>query len=482
MLFKQLNFLLDKVGAFSLLIDFTFSNFKCFFDDQQFSMRRPYTDRELQPEEWRDNDVSTTAALFGGNASGKSSFLQAIRYLSNLVKKSTREAEHNPGFDRQYFQLNSRGKECATDFFIDFIGLDKKHYQYQLSINDNSVLFESLRIFTSQRSSLLYERELAENEVDYSYKYGVSFTGSRKPFEKMTRTDVTYISVLHDAGYPGTESAYRTLANRIHYYPSWAFNSEIRNLASQLDKDESKRDALAKIMSQSNLGIQSMDVENDTTRFMRMMKTPGEPAYEHFLGLVETMISETHPDISDDERTEMASQLMNGSSNEDKALVFSHHGIDNEVVFEEKQESRGTLSSLAFFSMALRVLSRPTICLVDELDISLHPKYARELIRLFNDPATNPFQSQIIFTSHDVTLMSNSVLDSGKVLDRDQIWFVQKDAKTGESEVFPITELSVRRDENYMRNYLNGIYGALPDPDFHDAFVDAIKIFAKHEE
>ena len=115
------------------------------------------------------------------------------------------------------------------------------------------------------------------------------------------------------------------------------------------------------------------------------------------------------------------------------------------------------------------------MCVVDELDMSLHPRYVRELVRLFRCPDTNPNQSQMIFSSHDVTLMSNLGFDQAGVLDRDQIWFTEKDLNTGEAELFPLTELSVRRKENYMRNYLNGIYGALPDPQFHGAFANAIK-------
>ena len=172
---------------------------------------------------------------------------------------------------------------------------------------------------------------------------------------------------------------------------------------------------------------------------------------------------------------EILSNALASSPESVKTLVFAHHGKNGDVLFEKELESRGTLSSLAFFSMALRVLSSRTVCVVDELDMSLHPRYVRELVRLFRCPDTNPNQSQMIFSSHDVTLMSNLGFDQAGVLDRDQIWFTEKDLNTGEAELFPLTELSVRRKENYMRNYLNGIYGALPDPQFHGAFANAIK-------
>lgn len=458
-----------------MLLDFTFSNFKCFVTDQQFTMCRPKADQDLQPEGWSIDGVSTVAGVFGGNASGKSSFLEALLSLSCIVSRSVRDAERNPGFSREYFLLDQEYENKPTDFFIDFIGIDNNRYQYQLSFNDVSVLYESLRVFKSRRSSVLYERELSSDDQTYLYKYGTGFTGARKTFEKMVRKDVTYLSVLHDMQHETTESAFQTLSNQIRGYQGWAFDNEIPTVIDLLDKGDKAGLALASIMTQTNLGLLSMELENETSRFLKKMSTPGQPAHESLKALIGEFLADTSPDLNPDEMQEILSNALASSPESVKTLVFAHHGKNGDVLFEKELESRGTLSSLAFFSMALRVLSSRTVCVVDELDMSLHPRYVRELVRLFRCPDTNPNQSQMIFSSHDVTLMSNLGFDQAGVLDRDQIWFTEKDLNTGEAELFPLTELSVRRKENYMRNYLNGIYGALPDPQFHGAFANAIK-------
>lgn len=46
-------------------------------------------------------------------------------------------------------------------------------------------------------------------------------------------------------------------------------------------------------------------------------------------------------------------------------------------------------------------------------------------------------------------------------MDRDQIWFVEKNP-SGESTLYPLSEIKLRAGENYGKNYLNGIYGAAP--------------------
>lgn len=439
-------------------------------------MRRPKIDQDLQPEGWPVKDVSTVAGVFGGNASGKSSFLEALFSLSCIVSRSVRDAERKPGFSREYFLLDQACESEPTDYFIDFIGTDNNRYQYQLSFNDTAVMYESLRTFKSRRSSVLYERELDSNNQDYSYKYGTGFAGARKTFEKMARKDVTYLSVLHDLQHEVIEPAFQMLSNQIQGYQGWVFDNEIPTVIDLLDKGDEAGIALASIMTQANLGIFSMELENETSRFLKKMSTPGQPAHESLKTLVGAYLADTSPEINPDEMQEILSNALASSPESVKTLVFAHQGKDGDVLFEKDMESRGTLSSLAFFSMALRVLSSRTVCVVDELDMSLHPRYVRELVRLFRSPDTNPNQSQLIFSSHDVTLMSNLGFDQASVLDRDQIWFTEKNLKTGEAELFPLTELSVRRNENYMRNYLNGIYGALPDPQFHGAFADAIKV------
>lgn len=49
-----------------------------------------------------------------------------------------------------------------------------------------------------------------------------------------------------------------------------------------------------------------------------------------------------------------------------------------------------------------------------------------------------------------------------EVLRRDQINFVDKDRKTGVSELYSMKEISPRKDENIHKGYLLGKYGAIP--------------------
>jgi AAA15 family ATPase/GTPase len=123
--------------------------------------------------------------------------------------------------------------------------------------------------------------------------------------------------------------------------------------------------------------------------------------------------------------------------------------------FNMDQESDGTRAYLALLGPAVDALKKGAPLLIDELDASLHPLLAIQLIRLFNTPSSNPKGAQLIFNTHDTNLLS------GGVLRRDQIWFTEK-GNDATSHLYPLSDFKPRRQENLQNGYLQGRYGAIP--------------------
>ena len=96
--------------------------------------------------------------------------------------------------------------------------------------------------------------------------------------------------------------------------------------------------------------------------------------------------------------------------------------------------------------------------MVDELDASLHPGLARYLVQLFLDPQMNPHGAQLIFTTHDVSLLGNSPT---RLLEPRQVWFTEKD-RSGRSELFCLDDFDNRAQNNNELRYLAGKFGAIP--------------------
>ena len=127
-----------------------------------------------------------------------------------------------------------------------------------------------------------------------------------------------------------------------------------------------------------------------------------------------------------------------------------------EVQFRLNDESTGTLKLLAIGGLILEALYEGQLLIIDELDKSLHPKLTRALINIFQNPRKNPNNAQLIFATHDVSL-----LDSIKFR-RDQIWIVEKEFH-GSSSIYSLSDIAgVRKDVPFDKWYLEGRFGGTP--------------------
>lgn len=131
-----------------------------------------------------------------------------------------------------------------------------------------------------------------------------------------------------------------------------------------------------------------------------------------------------------------------------------------EFVLPVESESAGTKTWLNLVSTGLTAVLGGNAVWVDEIDISLHPMLTAKLISLFQDPELNPRGAQLIFTTHDASLLGTMLGE--QVLSRDQVWFVEKAPATGAAELYPLSDFKPRKGENFERRYLAGSYGAVP--------------------
>lgn len=83
-----------------------------------------------------------------------------------------------------------------------------------------------------------------------------------------------------------------------------------------------------------------------------------------------------------------------------------HRSATGGTAFDWHQESYGTRSWFALLGPLLLALDEGAALLLDELDAGLHPRFAAEVIRLFHDPQANPNGAQLVFTSHDPSVLS----------------------------------------------------------------------------
>ncbi len=135
-------------------------------------------------------------------------------------------------------------------------------------------------------------------------------------------------------------------------------------------------------------------------------------------------------------------------------VLFKHKGANNYLNLDE--ESLGTQMVFAFIPFIADTFNNKKVLIIDELDKSLHPFLVHYIVEMFNDPEINSNGAQLIFNTHDTNLLDLNILR------RDQIWFTEKNNDNGESDLYSLSDFSVRKSENVEKGYMLGRYGAVP--------------------
>ena len=133
--------------------------------------------------------------------------------------------------------------------------------------------------------------------------------------------------------------------------------------------------------------------------------------------------------------------------------IVDENGNTKECPLDFMNESTGTKVLFSLIPFLKRACENNRILVIDEFGTNLHPMLVAFIVKLFAS-SINKANSQLIFTTHDVSLMSE--------LRRDQIWFISKDDKTGVSDLYALDDFSVRENENFAKAYLNNRFGATP--------------------
>jgi len=143
---------------------------------------------------------------------------------------------------------------------------------------------------------------------------------------------------------------------------------------------------------------------------------------------------------------------------------YSPKGSRQGIIIDSKTiESKGTIKLIDFWIGFMEFFEKGGVFVLDEFDCSIHPELVSGIIDLFNNKEINKNHAQLIFNTHNPLYLQK------KFFRRDQIMFVEKDEETYMSSVYKLSDIEIRNDANYMKNYFEGKFGALPFIDFETA-------------
>lgn len=423
-----------------MLLALRIKNFRSIRDPQELNMRRtrPASAEILGPslDLW-DPLITPVAAIYGANASGKTSVIDALGFIVRAVRRS-QNWEPGSKIERSPFLLDQHSRQEPSEFELEFV-MDKARYQYGFALDDDRVLSEWLYVYKSAKPTVLFERGVNDDEY---WTFGRALKGQNSLIAKLTRPNALFLSSAASNAHESLTVVYEWITRSLRIYHSSAYEGAHQTLTARMYEDRDFAEKLTEILKASDTGICGVSIEvNAMTKQDRQ----------------ELMKSLVDNGMTEDQANGALDKWLRESQ---FVLSLEHQAGDQVQTLPFEAESTGTQALLSHAEAALDALADGGVCVFDEIDTSLHPLLVAELVRLFQAPETNPRQAQIVFTTHEASLLDPGGSTRG-TLDRDQVWVTDKDA-SGSTTLTAFSEYKPRPNENLRRGYMSGRFGGLP--------------------
>lgn len=407
-----------------MLVRFSASNYRSIRERQELSLvasglSNPAS-RAIETPAVRVG-VLRVAGIYGANASGKTNVLRALQFAATAVKDSHAVWPPDRPVPRIAFGLDPAADDEPSTFDVEFV-LDGCLYQYGFSLAAETVLGEWLYAFPKVRKQLWFQRGPGR------FEFGKKLTGENRTIERTTRPNGLFLSAAAQNNHPLLTPIYNWFSSRLR------FVTDDRRPMSTLVacRDARVKARVEEMLLSADLGLTGFETREE----------PIDEGLRKAYAALQAALPSAGEQLNTPDRIEQVGFLHRVSGAEP-------------VKLGQRAESQGTIAFFNLLGPIIQALAGGDTLLVDELDASLHPLVAIDIVRLFNDPERNPGGAQLIFNTHDTNLLDTEILG------RDQIWFTEKDS-AGATHLYPLTDFKPRGGENVQRGYLQGRYGAVP--------------------
>jgi uncharacterized protein len=411
-----------------MLLEFRLRNYRVFREDASLSLIAS-SDKALLEENTLPTGIAgaqrmvKAAAVYGPNAGGKTTLLRAMQLMRGIVLESA-ALKPDQTFNVQPFRLDVTSKDEPTLFEVTLL-LDGVRHQYGFTFTPKRITSEWLLVYQSTRRPQTWINRTYDAATDTeAYDFSDYLSGPKKVWQEATRPNALFLSTAIQLNSESLQPLFKWFASALNLFLDGGhIPFDFSTSMIEQDKD---RSAITSMLNAADIGIHSIAVErkkgysaqfsiNPTTGEAVTMTAEQEvllPKFRHVAGT-----------ITDD--------------------------------FDYPDESQGTQKLFALAGPILDIIDKGHTLVIDELDRSLHPLLVRQIVKTFQDPAINTKGAQLIFSTHDTSLLDSTLLR------RDQIWFAEKN-DTQASTLTPLSDFSARKNEAFERGYLTGRYGGIP--------------------
>lgn len=346
--------------------------------------------------------------IYGANASGKSTLLNALEYFRKIVLyKPTVKMD---GMDFLPFMLDNHSRKEPSSMRLTFY-IDSEKYTLYIRFDKDRIYEETLIFYSSSRPTTLYRR-LYDERSDHSHViFSTKLHMSKKGQRTLEGNTINNCTVLAALGQSNIES---TRLNKVYEYfsfhmlnvlsPKMDAVAQIKQLL-QNDENGKLKQFLLRLLKASDFNIEDMNVEGE---------------------------------------------------GEMKSLKFRHSGEDGQYELGEAVESAGTKRFLGMALLLNDLLFHNCFIPIDEIETSIHYELLSYFIKVFL--ANSEGSSQLLMTTHDINLLDEDFIR------RDVVWFTDKN-QDGATSLKHLSGLGLHKTMSPYNAYTQGKLVKLPFTD-----------------
>ena len=422
-----------------MLIQFSVTNFLSFRDETILSLS---TNKDNSHSEnllsYKNERILPSVAIYGANAAGKSNLHKALTAAIIMIRNSNNLQVDQPLMVTP-FLLDNKSRFDKTKFDFIYTYNDVK-YEYGFVLDSNHVWEEYLYEYKSSKPSLIFER----SEIN-KYKFTTKTKSQLSQIVDKNTSNKLFLATATSWNSDLTKDAYMWFATMIDTYDSQNLEGL---MYTEFDRHQNNNDSsLNKFMLHL---LQKVDINISNFNYESIKREVNQLPFElppELQGLMNPIPS--------------AKKVL-----EQRRIITSHQVVENgekkEYPLNYFDESNGTKRLFTYGPVLKNALENGRTIIIDEIDNALHPAMTKSLIEMFQNPNINKNNAQLIFNTHEISLLDLNLFR------RDQIYFVEKNNKTGVSDLYSLDEFSPRKSENIQKRYLQGRYGAMPVVNLED--------------
>lgn len=415
-----------------MLIEFSVTNFRSIRERQTLSLVSD-SGREFQ----QTNTVSVledkldllrSAAIYGANAAGKSNLIKALQAMKNIILAS---AQGQRGLDLPITPyLFDEHVTQPTEFEVSIV-VQQIRYQYGFIATRRQILEEWLIAYPKGRPQAWIDRRFVPEKERYQWENSEKLSGPQHIWQSATRPNALFLSTAIQLNSLQLQPIFDWFQSTLQIITTdrLSVDATIRTYGEGEAKAK-----LVRFLQAADFAINDVIVERSK---------PYE--YSYFTS------RRVEPSIR------MLAEQPLQQTEEIYSVKTLHRGTSGELFpLAIEEESEGTQKFFALAGPWLNAIQQGNVVVVDEMNEHLHPNLVRFLVQTIHNPALHEQPTQLIFTTHETSILSQDVFR------RDQIWFTEKD-EFNATRLYPLSDFSPRKGvENLEKNYLQGRYGALP--------------------